>query len=173
MSQEQFMQQALEEARKAFDQGEIPIGAILACKDQVIARAHNTREQDKSPLSHAEIKVLQDGAKQKGDWRLNDCDLYVTLEPCPMCLGALFQARVGRLFVGALDQKRNETSGDSTSPDFPGLSSFFKLSSEVGPYFKLSSNNHNLHVYFPILEKKCADILKDFFQGRRPYRMSN
>lgn len=158
MSPEQFMQQALREAQKAFEAGEVPIGAILVCKDQVIARAHNTREQDKSPLSHAEMKVLQDGARQRGDWRLRDCDVYVTLEPCPMCLGALFQARVKRLFVGAFDPKRNAKS------DFLGLSA---LGQTTDGNLKLSSNNHNLEIIPRIFEKECVDILQNFFRKQR------
>src|SRR5688572_28978876 len=103
---EQSMKAALAEAKAAFDAGEVPIGAVLVKNGTTLARAHNTREQSKNPLHHAEIQVLEEAARILGDWRLTDCELYVTVEPCPMCLGALFQARVGKLFFGCYDDKR-------------------------------------------------------------------
>ena len=158
--QNQLMTEALKEAHLAFEQGEIPIGAILVKDNQVIAKAHNTREQDPSPLNHAEIKVIQEVAKQKGDWRLNDFDLYVTTEPCPMCLGALFQARVGCLFVGCLDPKRESQNKGNI---FPSLKS---ICNEHG-YGELTSNNHMLKIQTGVLAEESAQILKDFFNQRR------
>jgi tRNA(adenine34) deaminase len=152
------MQEALHEAKLAFDAGEIPIGAVIVRQDQIIARAHNTRQQSRNPLHHAEIIVLEEAAKQIGDWRLNDCTLYVTLEPCPMCLGALFQARVGKLFFGCHDDKRDVTTfKNDLHRIFPNL----KDTSE------LSSNNHSLAISGGILEIQCSKILKDFFASKR------
>jgi len=96
------MDLALAEARQAAQEGEIPIGAVLLDADgTVVARAHNTREADQDPTAHAEITALREGARALGRWRLDDCTLYVTLEPCPMCAGAVTMARVGRLVFGA------------------------------------------------------------------------
>lgn len=161
--QTKFMSSALDEARLAAAEGEVPVGAIIVLEQTVIARAHNTRERDKNPLWHAELKAIESAATIRGDWRLNDCDLYVTLEPCPMCLGALFQARVGRLFFGGFDEKR---LAETTSPErnaFPSLKN--RLSGEI-PLI-LTSNNHALEVRGGILEAECADLLRAFFRARR------
>lgn len=155
-----FMNAALIEAQKAFEKNEVPIGAVVVCDNHIIARAHNTREQDKNPLHHAEIKALQVAAQKKQDWRLNDCDLYVTLEPCPMCLGALYQARVRKLIVGAMDPKREENvATQNLTPNLLELISQNK---------KVFSNNHSLEeIVLGVLEEPCAQILKDFFKSRR------
>lgn len=146
-----FMHQALEEAQKARQKNEVPIGAVIVCENQVIARAFNTCEQQKNPLVHAEMVVIQNAAQFKNNWRLNDCDLYVTLEPCPMCLGALFQARIRALYFGACDDKR------IANPVFPSLKSVTSL----------NDNNHNLLIQGGILEQECATLLKDFFKEKR------
>lgn len=158
------MRDALAEAEKAFEAGEVPVGAVLVRDGQVIAKAHNTRESDKDPLNHAEIKVLKAGAAVIGDWRLGDSELYVTLEPCPMCLGALFQARVGKLIFGCYDEKR---SLSRTSPErnaFPSLEE--RLRGQAGPVF-IASNNHNLLVAGGVLERDAAELLRRFFRERR------
>lgn len=146
-----YMQAALEQAQKACDSGEVPIGAVIVSNNEIIAKAYNTCETDKSPLQHAELKALHQAAQSKNNWRLNDCDLYVTLEPCPMCLGALFQARIQNLFIGCFDHKR------AASPHFPSLKG----------QAKLTDNNHNLEIHSGILESECSQILKDFFKSRR------
>lgn len=158
-----FMSLALEEARKAADAGEVPVGAVIVRDGTLVSLAHNTRERDKNPLWHAELKAIETAALSLGDWRLNDCDLYVTLEPCPMCLGALFQARVGRLFFGGFDEKR---TADATSPErnaFPSLKD--RLSGDLP--LLLTSNNHALEVRGGILEAECAGLLRAFFRARR------
>ena len=160
-----FMQLALEDAQKAFGQGEVPIGAVIVQQGQVLARAHNTRESTGSPLDHAELRVLQTAARLKSDWRLNDCDLYVTLEPCPMCLGALFQARVQRLIVGCLDPKRFPENTPTDQTHFlPSLKNFLTDNSHS---FQLSSNNHKLDVLLGVEEAACSKLLRDFFRQRR------
>lgn len=145
------MRQALEEAQKALQKNEVPIGAVIVSENQVIAHAFNTCEQQKNPLAHAEMVVIQNAVQFKNNWRLNDCDLYVTLEPCPMCLGALFQARIRALHFGASDDKR------ISKPVFPSLKSITSL----------NDNNHNLLIQGGILEKECATLLKDFFREKR------
>lgn len=157
------MTEALAEAKEAFALGEIPVGALIACDGQIIARAYNTRECDKNPLNHAEIRVLTRAAAQKSDWRLNDCTLYVTLEPCPMCLGALFQARVGRLVIGCFDPKRSPETTSATRNVFPSLEP--RLNGEQP--IVLASNNHNLEVYGGVFAAESAQLLKEFFKLRR------
>lgn len=100
---ERMMRLALEEADRALEQGEVPVGAVIVREGEVIARAHNTREQDKNPVGHAEINAIRQAAQALGDWRLTGCTLYVTLEPCGMCAGAIGQARLGRVVFGAYD----------------------------------------------------------------------
>lgn len=150
------MQEALAQAAQAEKAGEIPIGAVLVRHGVVLAAAHNTREQDKNPLEHAEIVALRLAAKAIGDWRLTDCTLYVTMEPCPMCLGALFQARVGRLVYGASDDKRLQETPDLL------LASLSSRGTQ-----SLTSNNHTLQITGGVLATECAQILKDFFAARR------
>lgn len=102
---EAFMAQAFEEAQRALAKGEVPVGAVLVSGDSVVARSHNQRESRTDPTAHAEILVIREGAATIGSWRLSACTLYVTKEPCPMCAGAMVQARLGRLIYGAADAK--------------------------------------------------------------------
>jgi tRNA(adenine34) deaminase len=159
-----IMREALAEAEKAFQAGEVPVGAILVREGRVIAGAHNTRECDKDPLNHAEIKVLKAGARELGDWRLGDCELYVTLEPCPMCLGALFQARVGKLIFGCFDEKRSLSRVSSERNAFPSLEE--RLRGQAAPVL-ISSNNHNLLIEGGVCEEAAAELLRRFFRGCR------
>ena len=102
---ERIMRLALEEAQRALDEGEIPVGAVIARGGEVVARAHNTRERDRDPAGHAEMLALRRAAQALGGWRLGGCTLYVTLEPCPMCAGAAGQARLSRVVFGAYDRQ--------------------------------------------------------------------
>ena len=141
------MQMALSEARIAADEGETPIGAVLVCGDQVIATAHNQKEMLNDVSAHAEIKVLRAAGKQKGDWRLSDCTLYVTLEPCPMCTGAILAARVGRVVYGA----KNPIAGAMGSVvDLPRYPLGAKPVVECG-----------------VMEDACRDLLQSFFRDKR------
>jgi tRNA(adenine34) deaminase len=98
-----FMEQALEEAQKAYDMGEVPIGAVIVKDGIIIARGHNLRETYKDPTLHAEMVAIREAAEKLGGWRLSGCELYVTLEPCPMCAGAIIQSRIERVIYGAMD----------------------------------------------------------------------
>jgi tRNA(adenine34) deaminase len=100
-----FMAEALRLARQAGDMGEVPVGAVVVLGDKIIGRGYNRRETDRDPLSHAEINAIREASAHLGDWRLSDCTLYVTLEPCPMCTGAIINARIGRVVWGADDPK--------------------------------------------------------------------
>lgn len=154
------MQAALEQAQIAYDGGEIPIGAVLVHNNKIIGRGYNQREQTKNPLHHAEMLALENGTKTLGDWRLKNSTLYVTLEPCPMCLGALLQARVGHLVYECLDDKRTnicEFLGNGQTLTWPGLSQVKQI---VG-------NNHTITVTGPCLEQECLQLLQSFFRNRR------
>ena len=155
---EHFMQRALLLAQSAADLGEIPVGALIVYQGAIIAEAFNTREADGNPLHHAEIKVLQIAAAHLQNWRLTDCVLYVTLEPCPMCLGALLQARVQTVVFGAFDTKRQ------TGDYFPSLQSCLQLSSHTG---QIAANNHTLQVMGGILAEESSQLLKQFFKKKR------
>ena len=143
-----FMREALAEADQAARIGEVPIGAVLVRNDQIIARAHNLRETSGDPTAHAEILVLREAAGAQRHWRLTGTTLYVTLEPCPMCAGALVQARVERLVYGAADPKAGV----------------------VGSLMNLVQDdrlNHRVEVTSGVLATECGTILKEFFRERR------
>lgn len=146
-----YMALALEEARRAAAEGEVPIGAVMVCDGAVVARGRNARESAADPTAHAEMIAIRGAADRLGRWRLSDCTLYVTLEPCPMCAGALVNARIQRLVYGAADPKAGA----------------------VGTLYDLSADtrlNHRYEVTAGVLEAECGQILKDFFQGLRDTR---
>jgi tRNA(adenine34) deaminase len=142
------MMMALEEARLAAEEGEVPVGAVLVKDDEVLARTHNLREATGNPMDHAELLALKEGASWLGGWRLDGSTLYVTLEPCPMCAGALVQARVARLVFGARDMKLGAAG-----------SRYNLVSDEI--------TNHRLDVLDGILEQECRNLLREFFDSRR------
>src|SRR5512133_2428310 len=139
---------ALEEARLAAEEGEVPIGAILVCDGAIVGRGRNARETQPDPTAHAEMIAIRAGAERLGRWRLSGCTLYVTLEPCPMCAGALVNARVDRLVYGAADPKAGAT----------------------GTLFDLSADprlNHRFEVSAGVLEEQCSQALTGFFRELR------
>ena len=103
--QEKFMKQALKEAKKAYEKLEVPVGAVIVKNGKIIARAHNQKETKYDTTKHAEILAIQKASKKLGSWRLIDCDMYVTLEPCPMCAGAIINSRIKNVYIGASDEK--------------------------------------------------------------------
>jgi tRNA(adenine34) deaminase len=145
---EKYMKMALEEAEKAGQGGEIPVGAVLLKGDQVLAKDHNRCVELNDPTAHAEILVLRKGGKILRNYRLNETVLYVTVEPCPMCVSAMVHGRVGRLVYGV------------SEPKFGAVESKFRLMSDNGL-------NHKVEVDRGILEKECGEILKAFFRERR------
>lgn len=144
-----FMQKALIEARKAYEKKEVPVGAVLVLHDQIIARAHNQIERALDPTRHAEVICLQKAAKKLKNWRLLQATLYCTLEPCPMCAGALLQARIARLVWGTPDKRCGAN----------------------GSWVDIFSLKHPFHqkimITSRILEKECSKIMIDFFKQRR------
>lgn len=148
MLHQDWMGLALLEAQKAFAQGEIPIGAVVVLDGQVIAAAHNEKEQRNDPTAHAEILAMRRAAEMLGSWRLTNAVLYVTLEPCPMCAGAMIQARLKQLVYGAADLKGGGSGSVMNVLDY-------------------TLWNHKVDVVAGILEEECADILKNFFKKLR------
>ena len=143
-----WMREAITEARQAAAIGEVPVGAVIVHEGEIIARAHNRREIDADPLAHAEVLAIRAAAQAMGDWRLEGTTLYVTLEPCAMCSGALVNARVERLVYGASDPKGG----------FCGT---------LGDLVQDPRLNHRLEVERGILEEDCRDMLKQFFAALR------
>ncbi len=143
-----FMKEALKEAKKAYKKDETPVGAVIVKDGKVIARGHNEKELKNDPTLHAEISAIRKACKKLNSWRLNDCDMYVTLEPCAMCAGAIIQARVGRLFIGTTDPKAGAVG---SVVDILGVDKF----------------NHRVEVSYGLLMEECSKILKDFFKELR------
>ena len=148
MVHQDFMKKALYQAELAFAQGEVPIGAVIVQDGKILAEAHNEKELRSDPTAHAEILAIQRAAETLGSWRLSDASLYVTLEPCPMCAGAIVQARLKNLVYGTMDLKGGAVGSVENVLDF-----------------KLW--NHRVNVTAGILEDECADILKRFFKRLR------
>lgn len=145
---EEMMMKAINLANKALEIGECPVGAIIIDKEgKIIGEGYNRREKDKSPTAHAEILAIEAAARHLGSWRLSDCTLYVTLEPCPMCAGAIINSRLKRVVYGAFDDK----GGACTS-----VVNLFEL-----PF------NHKPLVRSRVLEKECGELLTDFFRELR------
>ncbi len=144
-----FMYKALRLADMAADNGDVPVGAVLVKDGEIIGCGYNRREADSDPTAHAEIEAIKEGAKALGSWHLEDCELYVTLEPCPMCAGAIINSRIKRVFFGAYEPKSGSCSADS-------VINLFNL-----PY------NHTPEIYGGICEKECARPLINFFENKR------
>jgi tRNA(adenine34) deaminase len=142
------MAEALAEARAAAKTGEVPVGAVVVHEGRIVARAHNRRETDADPLAHAEILALREAARVLGRWRLTGCTLYVTLEPCTMCAGAVVLSRIDRLVFGATDPKAGAVGSLYDVPRDPRL-------------------NHRPEVDGGVLAEDCAAVLQGFFRARR------
>lgn len=144
---EKYMLEALKEARKAYLLNEVPVGCIIVLDDKIIARAHNKREGKQNTIAHAEVLAIQKANKKLNSWRLEECDMYVTLEPCLMCIGAIIQARIKHLYYGASDQKAGALGGS-----FDVLENTF---------------NHQVLVTKDILKTESELLLKEFFKNLR------
>ena len=147
-SHESFMQEALKEARKAARKGEVPVGALVVKDDVIISRGHNLTESKRTALVHAQMSALAKASKKLKSWRLNDCDLYVTLEPCTMCGGAMVLSRVRNLVYGTTDPKAGAVESTARVLDNPKL-------------------NHRVKVTGGILKEECSRVLSEFFKEIR------
>ena len=141
---EHFMEEALKEAKKAYDKLEIPVGAVIVKNGKVIARGHNVKEEKRDTTKHAEIIAIQKASKKLDNWRLNDCEMYVTLEPCSMCAGAIIQSRIKKVYIGAMDEKTGACGS-------------------VLNLFKDYKFNHRVEEENGILKEECEKMLKSFF----------
>ncbi len=153
-SKEKFMKEALKEAKKAYEKLEVPVGAVIVKDGKIIARGHNLKETKKDTTRHAEIIAIEKASKKLGAWRLLGCEMYVTLEPCSMCAGAMINSRIKKLYIGAIDEKTGA----------------------VGSVLNLLEDykfNHNIEVEKGILKEDCEKILKDFFKDLRKIKNEN
>lgn len=139
-----FMSLALKEAEKAYGKLEIPVGAVIVKKGKIIARAHNLKETKQSAISHAEILAIQKANKKLNNWRLIDCDIYVTLEPCQMCMGAIISSRIKNIYIGTLDPKKEKQI-------------------DINKY----KEEYDINIEYGIMQEKCEGILKEFFKTLR------
>lgn len=153
MTDADYMREALVEARKAYELGEIPIGAVLVHDGQIISRHHNRREMNHDATAHAEMLVIREACDILERWRLTGCTLYVTIEPCPMCAGAIINSRIDRVVYGASDYKGGAVESLFNVLSHPGL-------------------NHEPVVMSGVLADECSQIMKDFFKMRRKTRRS-
>lgn len=143
----EFMKEALKEALKAAESGEVPVGAVIVKNEKIIGKGRNMREEKQNALSHAEIEAINNACETLGSWRLEDCEMYVTLEPCPMCTGAIINSRIKTLVFGAYDSKAGSVDSVINLFDYP--------------------YNHKPEVYGGIMEDECLKILQDFFKNLR------
>ena len=151
---EYFMEEALKEAQKALELGEVPVGAVIVKNGEIVARAHNLKEVKKNAVYHAEILAIEEASKKLEAWRLTDCEMYVTLEPCPMCAGAIINSRIKKLYIGAMDE----------------------VMGACGTALNLLENykfNHIVQVEKYILKDECKNILEEFFINLRKGKKKN
>ena len=147
-SDESFMKQAVKQAKQAYDKLETPIGCVIVHEDKIIARGYNKRNMKKNTLAHAEILAINKASKVLGDWRLEDCTMYVTLEPCPMCAGAIVQARIPRVVIGSMNPKAGCAGSVLNLLQQDGL-------------------NHQVEITKGVLAEECSGLMKSFFRELR------
>ena len=143
-----YMKEALKQAKKAYALGEVPIGCVIVYEDKIIARGYNRRNTDKNTLAHAEITAINRASKKLGDWRLEGCSLYVTLEPCQMCSGAIIQSRITNVVMGCMNPKAG-------------------CGGSILNILEMPQFNHQANVIRGVMEEECSQILQDFFRELR------
>lgn len=151
--EEKYMKEAIKEAKKAYDKLEVPVGCVIVKDGKIISRAHNLKETKKDTTNHAEIRAIQKASKKLNSWRLINCEMYITLEPCPMCAGAIINSRIKKIYIGALDEKTGA----------------------VGSKLNLLEDykfNHNVEIKKGVMKKECEDILKKFFKELRKIKVN-
>ena len=145
---EKYMKEAIRQAKKAYDLGEVPIGCVIVYEGKIIGQGYNRRNTDKNTLAHAEITAINKASKKVGDWRLEGCSLYVTLEPCQMCAGAIVQARIDEVIMGSMNPKAG-------------------CAGSVLNLLQISAFNHQVELVRGILEEECSTMLSEFFRKLR------
>ncbi|NLL72802.1 MAG: nucleoside deaminase [Clostridiales bacterium] len=148
MNDEKYMKEALKQAKKAYDLGEVPIGCVIVYQDKIIGRGYNKRNTSKTTLSHAELVAIKKASKAMGDWRLEDCTIYITLEPCQMCSGAIVQARIKRAVIGTMNPKAG-------------------CAGSILNLLQMEEFNHRVEISTGILKEECTEILQTFFKELR------
>ena len=148
MTKEDYMKEAIKEAHKALKINEVPIGCVIVYKDKIIGRGYNRRNKDKNTLSHAELNAIKKASKKMKDWRLDDCEMYVTTEPCQMCSGAIVQARIRKVHIGCMNPKAG-------------------CAGSVMNILQNDSFNHRVEIEKDVLQEECSKMLKDFFAKLR------
>ena len=148
MINETYMREALKQAKKAIQIGEVPIGCVIVYQGKIIGRGYNKRNTNKTTLAHAELIAIQKASKAMGDWRLEDCTMYVTLEPCQMCSGAIVQARIKKVVVGTMNPKAG-------------------CAGSILNLLQMKEFNHQVEIEAGIMEKECTEILQRFFKDLR------
>lgn len=150
---EKYMREAIRQAKKAVLKGDVPIGCVIVKDDTIIARGYNKRNAKKTTLAHAELLAIEKASKVLGDWRLEECTMYITLEPCQMCAGAIVQARIPKVVVGAMNKKAG-------------------CAGSVLNLFQVAAFNHQVEFEHGVLEEECSALLSDFFKKLRKERKS-
>ncbi|MEE1315361.1 MAG: tRNA adenosine(34) deaminase TadA [Faecalimonas sp.] len=145
---EKYMKEAIRQAKKAYAIGEVPIGCVIVYEDRIIGRGYNRRKVDKNTLSHAELEAIRKASKKMGDWRLEDCTMYVTLEPCQMCSGAIVQARMKRVVIGCMNPKAG-------------------CAGSILNLLQMEEFNHQVEIEKGVLESECSEMMKRFFKELR------
>lgn len=145
---EQYMKEAIKQAMKAYKLKEVPIGCVIVYRDKIIARAYNKRNTKKNTLAHAEILAIDKASRVLGDWRLEECTMYITLEPCPMCAGAIVQARIEKVVIGSMNPKAG-------------------CAGSVLNLLQMEGFNHQVELETGILEQECSGLLQKFFRELR------
>ncbi|MBQ9984263.1 MAG: tRNA adenosine(34) deaminase TadA [Lachnospiraceae bacterium] len=148
---EKYMKEAMKQAKKAAMVGDVPIGCVIVHEDKIIARGYNKRNAKKTTLAHAELLAIEKASKKLGDWRLEECTMYITLEPCQMCAGAIVQARIPRVVVGAMNKKAG-------------------CAGSVINLFQIPAFNHQVEFKNGVLEEECSVMLSEFFKELRRSR---
>lgn len=148
LSHDFYMKEALRQAKKAYALEEAPIGCVIEYQAKIIARGYNKRNTKKSPLAHAELLAIQKASKKLGDWRLEECTMYITLEPCQMCAGAIVQARIPRVVIGAMNAKAG-------------------CAGSVLNLLNVAQFNHQVEVVYGVMQEECSQMMSDFFRELR------
>ncbi|MFV0363392.1 MAG: tRNA adenosine(34) deaminase TadA [Suipraeoptans sp.] len=148
MNDDKYMKEAIKQAKKAYEKGEVPIGCVIVFEDRIIGRGYNRRMTDKSALAHAEISAIKKANKIMNDWRLDDCEMYVTLEPCQMCAGAIVQSRIKRVVIGTMNPKAGCAGSILNLLDVPEF-------------------NHQVETTIGIMEEECREMMQSFFKQLR------
>lgn len=146
--EEKYMKEAIKQAKKAYAIGEVPIGCVIVCEDMIIGRGYNRRITDKNTLSHAELNAIKEASKKLNDWRLDNCEMFITLEPCQMCSGAIVQSRIKKVYIGSMNPKAG-------------------CAGSILNLLQVPQFNHQVEIETGILEETCSQMLKQFFRELR------